>query len=512
MASTVFPAASANGTQTFTSSGTWTAPSGVTAINYIVCGGGGGGGAGVNATANGNYNFPTGGGAGGEVLRGTLSVTPGTAYSITVGAGGAGATTSGSGGNLLVAAYAAAGGYSAVAPSYTLENVITNGAMELSTNDGWLTGKSNTSAMPLYDSAYPADYSGGQPMYNNDMTYNGSRTGGTNIPGVTDSAGVVRTIAHSSNSAYLDVQKFVNVTPNTAYVLSGYTSVQNNGTGSQVAIAIDYYTSPNAVGRISGNATSFTTVSTSSSVWTRITLNTTSPSGALYAVVRFANMNNSLQANMLWTGMQLEGGSSVTDYVGIKTAGTKTLGGFGIVTISSGVMASGGGGGWSTLTGASIPGQGFGGGRDSNSTGVNAIGGNGSGQGGPLTHPIIFPTSTTLPYLDSIGNINNGLGNIPSGGYSYRMATNSTGYIIQPNGAPATSEGLGAGGMSSRGNYVYAGLPAIGASIGTTGGVVGNNANANTGAGGGGGMASTAASASGFAGGAGGSGLVILSW
>ena len=515
MASTIFPAASsavAKGAQTFTSSGTWTAPSGVTAVNYIVAAGGGGGGAGVNATSNADYNFCTGGGAGGEVLRGTLSVTPGTSYAVTVGAGGAGATISGTGTSTIVGAPASAGGYSALAASFTVENAIINGAIELSTNDGWLAGISNTSAMPVYDSIYPADYNG-QPSASN-MSYNGSRTGGTNIPNVTNAAGVVRTITNSSNSAYHDIQKFINVTPSTAYVLSGYTSVDNNGTGSQVAIAIDYYTSPNAVGRISGDVTSFTTVSTSSSVWTRITLNTTSPSGALYAVVRFANMNNSSSAQMRWTGMQLEGGSSVTNYVGINTAGFKTLGGFGVVSISSGVMASGGGGGWSTLTGSSRPPQGFGGGKDNTNTGGWTVGGNGSGQGGAFSPLGIFSnSSTTQPFISSIGTANNGLGNIPSGGNSVTLNQTNQGYLFQQNGGPATSEGLGAGGMGSRGNSVTPGIPSVGASPSVTAGQVGGNALANTGAGGGGGIASTnSSSPGGFAGGSGGSGIVILNW
>jgi len=72
----------------FTSTGatTWTAPSGVTSIRYLVVAGGGGGG-----------KFG-GGGGGGGVLTGTLAVTPGTIYTMTVGAGGAGSTSRSSNG------------------------------------------------------------------------------------------------------------------------------------------------------------------------------------------------------------------------------------------------------------------------------------------------------------------------------------------------------------------------------------------------------------------------------
>jgi hypothetical protein len=62
---------------------TWTVPTGVTSIEYLVVGGGGGGG-------NGYDNGAGGGGGGGMVLTGTLSVTPGSILNITVGDGGLG--------------------------------------------------------------------------------------------------------------------------------------------------------------------------------------------------------------------------------------------------------------------------------------------------------------------------------------------------------------------------------------------------------------------------------------
>lgn len=69
----------------FTSTGTttWTAPAGVTSVEYLVVGGGGGAG-------NGYDNAGGGGGGGGMVLTGTLSVTPGQSYTVTVGTGGTG--------------------------------------------------------------------------------------------------------------------------------------------------------------------------------------------------------------------------------------------------------------------------------------------------------------------------------------------------------------------------------------------------------------------------------------
>jgi hypothetical protein len=67
-----------------TGSDSWTAPAGVTSVDYLVVGGGGGGG-GAYDTGSG------GGGGGGLVLTGTISVTEGDTYLITIGAGGAGA-------------------------------------------------------------------------------------------------------------------------------------------------------------------------------------------------------------------------------------------------------------------------------------------------------------------------------------------------------------------------------------------------------------------------------------
>ncbi len=65
----------------------WTAPTGVTSVDYLVVAGGGGGGGGGSS---GDTSGAGGGGAGG-VRTGTLSVTPGTSYTVTVGDGGSGA-------------------------------------------------------------------------------------------------------------------------------------------------------------------------------------------------------------------------------------------------------------------------------------------------------------------------------------------------------------------------------------------------------------------------------------
>jgi hypothetical protein len=76
-------------TQKFSVSNTWTAPAGVTQVEILVVGGGGGGGYGRDVTNTGSFGAG-GGGAGGLVYNSALAITPGTSYTVTVGAGGAG--------------------------------------------------------------------------------------------------------------------------------------------------------------------------------------------------------------------------------------------------------------------------------------------------------------------------------------------------------------------------------------------------------------------------------------
>lgn len=75
-------------TEEITTSQTWTVPDGVTEIEVRLFGGGGSGGYG-----------DSGGGGGGHMAYAKLAVTPGTQYAVTIGAGGAAITNSGSGKN-----------------------------------------------------------------------------------------------------------------------------------------------------------------------------------------------------------------------------------------------------------------------------------------------------------------------------------------------------------------------------------------------------------------------------
>jgi PKD repeat protein len=87
----------------FTSSGTWTAPAGVTSVDYCVVAGGGGGG-----------RYGGGGGAGGFLTSSGYAVISGNSYTVTVGSGGAGSTNSNNkgtnGANSVFATITAIGG------------------------------------------------------------------------------------------------------------------------------------------------------------------------------------------------------------------------------------------------------------------------------------------------------------------------------------------------------------------------------------------------------------------
>ena len=76
-----WPSANVTIIQTFTASSTWTCPTGVTSVDYLIVGGGGGGGTSTSVDVGG------GGGAGGFRTGTGLSVTAGNTLTITVGAG-----------------------------------------------------------------------------------------------------------------------------------------------------------------------------------------------------------------------------------------------------------------------------------------------------------------------------------------------------------------------------------------------------------------------------------------
>lgn len=83
-----------HGSQMFTSSGTFTAPTGVTKVYLTLLGGGGGGGGTGGVSTNGG-----GGGAGGyQTINYPYTVVPGNAYSVVIGGGGTGGASTGTNG------------------------------------------------------------------------------------------------------------------------------------------------------------------------------------------------------------------------------------------------------------------------------------------------------------------------------------------------------------------------------------------------------------------------------
>ena len=107
--------ASTANVQTFTTSGTWTKPSGITFVQVCVFGAGGGGGSGARCGGSSNYIFGGSGGGGGAhtqylfkatQLPSTVSVTVGSS-----GCGGASRSTNGNGYNGSTGGYSSFGTY-----------------------------------------------------------------------------------------------------------------------------------------------------------------------------------------------------------------------------------------------------------------------------------------------------------------------------------------------------------------------------------------------------------------
>lgn len=502
MGISVFPIPSTGGasagTQRFTSSSTWTAPAGVTAVTATVVGGGGGGGASGNSTANSNYNFPAGGGAGGVVTTETVSVTPGTTYSVVVGAGGSKGVSTGPDTSFVAAS---AGGYSSFALNYTIQNAITNGARETGIGD-WLQGEEPINATITNPPSYPSGYNGA-PTPASSTNRNASPSI-TNVTGIFTAGSTPWLTNNLGNSSYRDLILWVPVIGNTQYILSAYGASQ--GSNMQGRIRIDWYSSFNS--GLLGNMQSSNISLTTGTAWQRASVTGTSPSNATWALVRLMSEATS----PIWTGVLLQTGSTLNDYVGPLTSPTnKLISGLGIISVTSGVVNNGGGGGWGARTTTAVAGTGFGGGAALATTaGSFAMGGNGAGAGVPGTLSLVA-SANSIPYIDTLTNANNSGGGIPSGNPALRINSTNNGYIIQPNGTTGVN-GYGAGGMGSRGSQVFAGTPGPGVGASATASSPGVDALVNTGAGGGGGMNTTSGGTSGVSGGNGGSGIVVLSW
>jgi hypothetical protein len=156
----------AAGSQTFTASGSYTVPTGMTTLTAYVFGGGGGGGGGeASCTNNGN----AGGGGGGGAAKSTLTVAAGQSYTVTVGAGGAGGAVTAAGGAGGTSTFTGAAG--TVSASGGAGG--TGGGVCGTANGG--AGGAGISGATLY--------SGGAGSYGNTSTVSGSGGGGAGSGG-----------------------------------------------------------------------------------------------------------------------------------------------------------------------------------------------------------------------------------------------------------------------------------------------------------------------------------------
>lgn len=490
--------------QIFTSSTTWTAPTGATLVDVIACGGGGGGGGGAQTSTNANYYSLGGGGGGGQVVRGSTAVTPGTTYTVTVGAGGSGAVMSTS--SLASCTAAQTGGISSFAYQYTLLNGTYNGAGEFGSADWYRYVVNNgsinagTIASPQTSTASTAQRSGSIAVTANGWA-NPYYFYYSNLypSGVSDN--------------YAEVYTWVACNPNTAYTLSGQFMTNSNGSTVSVSANISWFTSKNG-SHISTIQSGAATTPSTQTGWTQRSVSGTSPSNATYALIRMVGANpNVYGGGFRVTAVQFEPGSSVTTYKNYTTSGATVSIVYGIVQTTAGVLAAGGGGGDSDFNvGNLVGGVGWGGGGRSYSTTASRymVAGNGWGAGSPPNNPILYPASTTLTGISNWWSPSQygPLGGL-RGTYGFEFISNH--WVGQGSGGQPTAENLGAGGMGSYQGQIMQGIPGYGAANSLTAYNTGNPGASNTGAGGSG-AAATASQVNAWNGGAGGSGVVIISW
>ncbi|WP_435607732.1 hypothetical protein [Pseudomonas knackmussii] len=131
------------GLQQFTSSGSFTVPTGVTTIYASGCAGGGGGGGGGGGQGGFFGSGGGGGGAGQQRIRVPFTVTPGQVISITIGAGGTAGTTSTSAGGA-----GGAGGNTVIGSLLTLTGGSGGGAGQNGSTVGAVAGASGGSGQP----------------------------------------------------------------------------------------------------------------------------------------------------------------------------------------------------------------------------------------------------------------------------------------------------------------------------------------------------------------------------
>jgi Secretion system C-terminal sorting domain len=231
MLSTVFSVFGQNNVPApYTTAGTFTWTPTFSGTVKVECWGGGGGGAGVPAVGTGtNYRAGGGGGGGSYAIRNIVNVVSGTAYTVTVGAGGA----AGSGASTISAAYGGPGGASS----------FSGGAVTTTTASGGTGGGAGAPTQPFGTGGVL----GGVYGYIVGGTSTGPYTQGATITGGGGTGASARVgISNAANAA---------VGPNTITFLapnsmgSGYTSaptVTASGAGSGQTFAALFNPNVNA--------------------------------------------------------------------------------------------------------------------------------------------------------------------------------------------------------------------------------------------------------------------------
>ena len=148
--------------QVFTSSGTWTKPSGITKVKVTVVGGGGGGG-GVPSIAAINPGS-AGGGGGGTAIE-VIDVSSTSSATVTIGAGGAGGTSSGTigttGGTSSFGSFCSATGGVGGQPAIDVDNTKADGGAGGSGSGGAVNVSGGSGDAGYCNSASDQTYNGG---------------------------------------------------------------------------------------------------------------------------------------------------------------------------------------------------------------------------------------------------------------------------------------------------------------------------------------------------------------
>lgn len=399
----------------FTSSGTFTLPSGYGVgnplyVDAFLVGGGGGSAANLNAT----NNTWGGGGGGGGVRTDVLALTADAP--IIVGVGGAYApvtgATSGYGGN------GGNGGYSAV--NATTKNLFLNPQLVGGTSV-------STGAMPWVGNAYSYGSAG---------------------------AGAISGDLLNITLAGSVISQPYRVTTGATYTLSFYARAVTTA-GVQSIVTASFYRSTTKA-TTANSTTQITTSAMATSSFTRYSLTFTVPTGSDMVIFTITG-GQTVNANSNYSNFQLEVGSSATTYADGDTAGYAWVGSRdGSETVATGTyaaVAGGGGGGHGRLDSSlsttsmlsGFPGATSGGGCSFPQTAASitaASGGHGGGAGGPATPAILMYATTGAwgwgPYSSPV----------PYGAGSAGFATTGTATLVASRGAPGPGiEGYGMGGF-----------------------------------------------------------------